>query len=328
METKESVIGWALARHEQLDLKITNLTGIRQWLPEWSDFQAKIRLSGQEFIGRGTAKNIDLALTKALSEALERAVAFTAGFKDSNGIAAHPCPEKAKENAKLELFERDRFLSHFYTKTPFKALKDEVVFSTTEFSDAIVSLRESGIEVQFFEAAPVSGYFISGCVFFGEKYDPYPFGMVLGMGSSSDQAESLEKSFIEGLRNISWISAEKPKALSIEDFGQISFPNPESHRLLGLSLEYASQFKEAALLKNQTEFAHDQNLMREVEFSKISPIGLLSSAPLNFFACFSNEVQSTFWGQPRLENFNLTRLKLFSNKAEVFPSHLLPHPIG
>lgn len=98
-------------------------------------FHAEISLDGEEdvFSGFGESNSELLALQKALSEAVERAMIRAlkrhVGTRaaTTNGWSAHPSEQKSKILARRELLERDAVLSHWLTKTPMLELEPSAV---------------------------------------------------------------------------------------------------------------------------------------------------------------------------------------------------------
>lgn len=98
-------------------------------------FHAEISLDDEEdvFSGFGEANSELLALQKALSEAVERAMIRAlkrhSGVEaiTTNGWSAHPSEQKSKLLACRELLERDAVLSHWLTKTPMRELEHSAI---------------------------------------------------------------------------------------------------------------------------------------------------------------------------------------------------------
>lgn len=74
--------------------------------------------------GLGADRSIEKAYLKAIVEYYERLAYFENenqfNLQSTNGIAAHRMNLIAKLSARNELFERDSFLRHWYTNTPFE----------------------------------------------------------------------------------------------------------------------------------------------------------------------------------------------------------------
>ena len=101
--------------------------------------------------GLGSDVDEKLAYIKAVVEFYERKAFFDIGepngFKSTNGIAGHRLYFLAKKAAVSELYERDSFLCHWYSKTPFIQIENQV--STT--LPTIKELESKNIKAKFFK---------------------------------------------------------------------------------------------------------------------------------------------------------------------------------
>ncbi len=102
-----------------------------KWNYKFKTHKYMTTLTGNGFtsLGCGEDNNKLIALQKSLSESFERIVfSNLKGTKHSststNGWACHPKLSIAKENAMLELLERDASLVHFLKQTPFTEITD------------------------------------------------------------------------------------------------------------------------------------------------------------------------------------------------------------
>lgn len=77
--------------------------------------------------GLGADKEIEMAYLKAIVEYFERLAFFknekTHQLYSTNGIAAHRIKSIAKKAAEDEVLERDSFLRHWYSNTPFISIR-------------------------------------------------------------------------------------------------------------------------------------------------------------------------------------------------------------
>lgn len=90
------------------------------------------RLNNKPLLVTGEADSVELAVTKAVAEFIERCTLIEYGkvhteVKTSNGWAAHTNENSAQENAIRELVERDAVLRHWYTRTPFNFISPETL---------------------------------------------------------------------------------------------------------------------------------------------------------------------------------------------------------
>ncbi len=123
----------------------------------------KARFKGTEILTCGEAESVELAMTKAVAELLERAAMKTwseqnpsAGARSSNGWAAHSTSEQSKMAAVFEVAERDAVLAQWYTSTPFIKIDSNTLpekisswvndeLSQSEYSDLILLLSTQGL---------------------------------------------------------------------------------------------------------------------------------------------------------------------------------------
>lgn len=101
---------------------------------KWPRFESfgLYHFTAESDIGKGTGlhKNGSVALSKALGELLERECIHQFPSADSsNGVAGYFSEKGGKQNAFFELIERDQFLVHFLTRTPFKDVSKELLKS-------------------------------------------------------------------------------------------------------------------------------------------------------------------------------------------------------
>jgi len=123
MAAEIPLIEWALSRVDLLSLRIQRNTWTNEWCLGQHDLKASMILGGHSFEGRGFSSNENVALVVAISECIERAVAFANNLSTSSGVACHDSVEAARMSAINELIERDRFFCHFFLKHPFLKLK-------------------------------------------------------------------------------------------------------------------------------------------------------------------------------------------------------------
>lgn len=89
-----------------------------------NSFTIGAHLHGKNILVCGEDNDRDVAVSKAVSELIERSVliehaAKTPSIKTSNGWAAHFDKDTAKLNAALEIVERDGVLTHWYSNAAF-----------------------------------------------------------------------------------------------------------------------------------------------------------------------------------------------------------------
>ncbi|MGZ6298623.1 MAG: YcaO-like family protein, partial [Parachlamydiaceae bacterium] len=146
----------------------------------------------KEIAGLGASINLKDAYKIAYFEYLERKALFDygihCGFNSTNGIALHKFKFLASSSARSELFERDSFLLHWHSSTPFipieiKEIQDQLI-------PAINELKTLGYETRF------------GKTFLGEQetivttlMDSKTQGFALGLSSGRGTKKDIEKAF-------------------------------------------------------------------------------------------------------------------------------------
>ena len=118
MADSKAIGRWLISHRQDLNLQVDRLTWIKDWLPEQNHFNVEISLDGASATGSGIDEIADMAFVKAGAEAIERLICAQNQIR-SSGVAAHIDDKMAQENAAHELLERDAFLCHYLTKTPF-----------------------------------------------------------------------------------------------------------------------------------------------------------------------------------------------------------------
>lgn len=180
---------WLLSNRVALDAKFLELSWHQRLDLGLFDFE--VSLLGGKHIGRGTAESQDIAMAKAVSEALERMVCSEFGIS-TQGVAAHPILAMAEKNSTLEALERTIFQYHLDYKIPFA--EDTVVTENSRLVDAV---KDLGGQVSMKKMIRVSGYESSICLIENEGFK------FLGLSLENSKELAQNKSLIEALRNFS-----------------------------------------------------------------------------------------------------------------------------
>ncbi len=243
MADSQKLITWLLNHSDELKLRVTELTWVRDWkLAGVFDFQVSITLHGRTFSGRGTATSEELAFVKAGAEAIERAFCGGLGIS-SLGVAVHTNAALARQNATQELFERDAFFCHYYSKIPFLDLESDRVRDFEQKWPAVFQqLRSRKVDCRFFKAGSNIDPVIV-CIFSGLDA-ARKFGGCIGLGSHSLEIEAMQSAFFEGLRNaaVSFL-VEDLNSISESDFLKIEKPSSFDRQRLAKNIEYWTSFE-------------------------------------------------------------------------------------
>jgi YcaO cyclodehydratase, ATP-ad Mg2+-binding len=126
-----------------------------------------IEQEGRQGKGYGIGSSAGLALLKAYSEWLERGVFYElakpGAFESTNGFAAHPHLEQAEAAARLELIERDAFLTCWHARRPprwLSACEVERADPSGWLRSQQILLRDNGLDLSL----GIVGMSLGACV--------------------------------------------------------------------------------------------------------------------------------------------------------------------
>lgn len=153
--------------------------------------------NGRTLAGLGADKNEDRAYIKAIFEYFERQAffnfGFDLGFASTNGVGAHRFPFLARSAGLNELYERDGFLRHWYSQTPFQDFSGHHQKGIHYLSNLV---RADGLSIRF--KRTYLGHVPVTLCFLSKVSDT---GFALGLSAGRGTAADLEKSFLEALIN-------------------------------------------------------------------------------------------------------------------------------
>ncbi|USN48033.1 MAG: YcaO-like family protein [Pseudobdellovibrionaceae bacterium] len=324
MASKEKLAQWLFDNRNQLQLKTLLGTWVKDWLPGFNDIRVQLQVDGKPYTGRGIAADQDQAFLIAGAEAIERAYCDNLGIH-SNGIALHTNEENAKLNAKMELLERDGFLCHFLTKTPFADLKTPSGINI-DFEQIKNRLKNLRVEITL-KKVIYSYPQITLCI--ARKTEgENPFSCILGLGSHEDIKVSTTKAITECLSNVVWRLEDKNvKTINIENFKNKSHHSSMDHQMLYLEDDNDLSLNWIFYSENSSNTVEAES---EIELSTLkSNILILDEAPIVVIRAMSNDLQNIFYGPTTLEKINMKRLHQFTGSS-VDESNInwMPHPIG
>ena len=329
MACKKELANWLFDNRESLNLTVLKGQWVKEWLPDFHDVRVQIELEGRVYEGRGMDKNADLAFTRAGAEVIERAVIYHSKLKSSNGIALHAEEPKAKENALYELLERDQFLCHFFTTTPFAELNPFIVKELEiDFEYIREKLEKESIEITL-KRTLFSNPTTAICL--ARKVSAKGFNGILGLGASDTLSKSASKAIAECLTNVVWYMDNELHAEGLEGlhpFNSKQVHGPQDHHKLYLGNSNECDLDWVfSLSRSESESIRWEG---KVTFHKIDvPFQSLETAPIHIFKATSNEVQNVFYGLTKEENLNMERLEQFKGKSLLKEDiNWNPHPIG
>lgn len=154
--------------------------------------------SGTVCPGLGCSTNLAKASRQAVYEYYERKafleIGVNSGFSSTNGVALHKFRHLAVRAASAELFERDAFLYHWYTKRPFRAIP---AADLEDLGPYRRHLRELGYETLVVEAN--EGYLSTMVTFLISRASS---GFVVGTSAGRRRKDDILKSFVEACINL------------------------------------------------------------------------------------------------------------------------------
>lgn len=318
MALPSSLRSWILRAATSRAIRVEQGLWIAEFFPQLTDISVSTHINGKEVFGSAYGETEDLALTKAVAELLERAVVVEQNLATSSGLAAHTTAEAAAVNAAQELQERDLFLCHFLTRTPFTP--------TFQYPAAIEPfskwLQHQKAEICFFELGKTG----SVCLIDGRKCTT-PFGFILSAAQKESPLQATLSTAISAGRRAHRIltSNRATPSLSLSEFLEIERPSFQHHGQLALNIDYANSIAElfTGAPSHRPELPH-----ATFEVTSLKPQEpRLAECPLTVVCATSPDLQLLFTGALTSTKVNLARLSAFAGRALNF-EHLnpLPHP--
>jgi len=279
MAHQSPLIDWLLSQKNTVDYRVTQFNWVEDYLPGYYD--CGINFFNGEYKGRSVDKIQELALTKAISEGIERATCEYNKLNSSMGVAAHIDSILAEENAKLELLERISFDIHFTNKISFQ----KIIPIAYEAKKILEKISYQGVHLLFFQLLSPNGIKIICAVATGIHFKR-PFGGIIGLGCDYDVVKAERSALFECLRNlIHFIHDEDVKSLSLIDFQKIDNPKFTDRFRLLLDLEYFSAVD--FLFQSSVSFEQPfPDLKTEVRILEVHP--LFHTAPIKVVQAYAD----------------------------------------
>lgn len=327
MANSKEIGSWLIANSKHLGLSVKNATWIKEWLPEHHNIYVEINVNGISTSGSSIDKSSDLAFIKAGAEAIERLVCIQNNIH-SNGVAAHVDFDKAKNNAKFELLERDSFLSHFVCKEAFITPKKELLENPL-FGSIKSKLERLGIELKIVKLKTARDYYGFACFCLPMNGD-LSFSSVIGLGYSDDPTSSLSKAIFECLPSMVWHISEagNEKKLTQSSFYSLKTFSPEDHRDLFLGDSYKQEIREIVEHITTKEMFDATNMTFKFEQLE-STLDFINKSPIKVVKANSKDAQSIYYGPTDISLLNIKRLQNFTGKSiNTDELNLMPHCLG
>lgn len=322
MEHQDPLICWAIANAKDLNLVVTQLNWTESINLNAHSFSCEITINNITTKGFGKSRTQEVAIKKAIIEAIERYLTGEFKLNTSNGVAGHTVYNSAAKNAIYELIERDLLLCHFLTKTPFVRINEDIYKG--KYSELLDWSRRSKIKFSLYYLG------LTGCLgLIDGQMAEEAFGYFVTSTFSDSLDESIENTLLNlAGRGFYYIKHKKPvQNSSLEDFLNLQSPDFDQHGLLALNLEYANSISflfesEAGIIGSSLK----ENLVACASLLSSNPI--LKNIPASFVRAQSEYAQNLFLGFPNENFINLNRLSEFSNVKQNMQTILhLPHPM-
>lgn len=318
MANSGGITDWLVLHSKALALEVNHFTWTKDWLPRYTDVSISLRWKDKTFIGRSLALSEEESLVTAGAEALERLAQAQNEIPTSNGMAAHFSRDAAHEGGLRELVERDRFLCHFLTGTPFLPFDEKIL--DEDLRAVIARLAKLGVRLEMREMRRLNEFFSIACAAFGESYER-PFGMVAGFGCDQDLKSAAQRAFLECIRHVLPLIEEGDAPLTLDEFSRVPYPGPEEHYRLALNLDMAREQARLFLPEAGSSVLQIENFPLRTEVKEL-PMELPGDLPGFLVVQVScKDLQPFYFGVPKEDNINREALRRFSKN----PIKLQPH---
>jgi hypothetical protein len=316
------LIRWVIENRRNLNLEVTRFSWIDNTLPGYFDFAVHICIEGIKAVGRGVAVTEEVAFGKAVSEAIERWAMLTASHvKSSNGFAAHWDSNVAAMSAADEIIERDAFLCHFLTKTPFQLLNHEnerEVRIESCFRQAMKNFGDKGMEFKIGKMRTANGK-MGIVVSVKGQHAIKPFGLFVSCSLSDELENAIQKSLISCFTHVSMsLSGTEVRPMSKVEFLADPVQGVDEHLAFAAHLDQAGMLDDLWTTENEQEFSDDTSIEVCIEPYVFS--GFLSTAPLHVYRASSSQLQDLYFGVPSPADLNLKRLAHFCGRDFKVPN--------
>lgn len=269
---------------------------------------------GKSLAGLGASTNPNDAYKIAYFEYLERKALFDYGihygFNSTNGIALHKFKFLASSSARSELFERDSFLLHWHSSTPFITI--EINEIQPQLISAINELKTLGYETRF------------GKTFLGEQdtiittlIDTKTQGFALGLSSGRGTQKDIEKAFLEACINLFFGDCGRSKNELLNQIKEEGISNLSAHRTLWLYLKSLPSWF----------YGNPESKPTYVRSSRQIQEILLTKEPFPVVGVYSKDLIMLEIGEPSGTTIDLLRRRIKADIPQNVKIWSWPHPI-
>ncbi len=332
MDDAKKLIHWALNLTSEYETEISNFDWPQRFSLDKLDYHFKFKYNEKSYDGRGLADSSEIALVKAIVEAVERTALDKHNLKNSNGLAAHFDLTQASENALCELVERDVFLCNYLWVEAGVQEIDKNLFSDT-FLETLKKFENENVHIRFYELGTLLNRTVILAITNGFNRIN-PFGCVIGLGCSLIKEKAIAAAFSEAARNtVTYIDSNN----CIEwHKSEIDFFNDEiqnfsilEHGKLALSETYGRWLWNYFLEKKKYKIIDHDIQENEIEIQELELDYAFADLGVKVVQARSKTMQNLFFHKTVPENINLGRLERFTKSSLLFEDlNLRTHPIA
>ncbi len=325
-----------LSHAEQWGLVAERMPWIDNWFPGYVDIRVSLLALDSRSAGRAIAESEDLAVSKAVSEALERYVfLYSKDELTTSGLAVHTSLDQATEGAIKELIERDAFLCHYFSRTPFLKLTTENSFKSSRglnFCEIKDRLSDLNIAIHAAAMRVCDPYFSYCIAAFGAGFSK-PFGVLVGLGCHRDESAAFEGALFECLRSVAAAISDN---IEISPLNRAQFESTQEPRVehqLAFALHPTTG---SELLRLFTEARHgvytfqsSEGILKSITTRLMALPPQIGDTPIFCVRAQSEKLQKLFFGQTTEDKIKLPRLSQFIGSPVAFSDvEKTPHPLA
>lgn len=323
----QKVVDWTLANASKLRLKITKVTWIDEWLPGYSDYQVKISIKNNNYIGRGIDKDEPIAFVKAIAESFDRAA--VADLEIPWACASHTNIKSASENAYHELLSIDRAICHHCCKKRFYPLPVEILKNQLPLKMLQEMLYKHNLELKIYELKPTKDVQVVQAIVWNNNPNCKIPGFVNGFGAGFPIESAAKHAVLECLRTaVAVFLGDFKLKESLQSL--MHQKSPRWHFWMAQT-EKALQYLQKHLVPLDGEEVHldPENIsINDVQFTRINKLqDIFPDIPLVFVQAHSDKLIRPQFGEFVADEQTIKRLETFNGSTVVLDASV-PHFYG
>lgn len=326
MASYKEKLNWANCELSQYGFRMKKYSWTQSYLKGFYDFESSFTVDGVNHTGRGIDRRPLVASVKSLCESLESYIMSQGSFvTSSSGLSVHVDRHAAYKHALNEIVERDCFLTHYLTKTPFHTISDDI-------SNYVSICTKVGLNVRF--GLGYSAFENLSTVICKIDLSAFDLGFVIGLGTSETLSVAIEKSFLEAYcRSIPFVAivSIKSSPLSRYEFASKKQWCSTDHYRIGLCPDNKSMenmFSTKSFVKKYK--AIDFNSIDLIERNVCDHVPLIAASKFGSVYLTSDKLQRHFTGPTSNSKINQERLSQFRLSLGIVKNVIndIPHPLG